>query len=490
MTADSSESPRATQLIVRAFRASPDAITISRLRDGLLLEVNAGFERIAGYSRAEAIGRTTNELRLWSDFDRDRMVEAIEHDGHADNMSFAFRRKGGELRHCLFSCELLDIDGEACLVAVTRDVTESRVIEAKLRASEEKFAKAFRSSPDAITISRLRDGLFLDVNDGFQELSGYGYDEAVGKRATDLGLWLDDDRERIVDELGRAGKVANAQLRYRMKSGEIRDFLLSGETIELDGEACFVAISRDVTALKNAERERERLVETLESQKAELEQFAYTVSHDLKSPLVTILGFLGLAELDARKEGLTGILDRLAPIRTAAEGMNRHLRELLELSRVGRVINPPEEVSLTKLARAAAAPLASLLEERGVELLIAEEMPTVSGDRFRLLEVVRNLIENGLKFMGDQSRPRIEVGAEIDGEKVICSVRDNGVGIPARYLDRVFDLFERLDPTVEGSGVGLAMVRRIVEVHGGRTWIESPGPGRGSTVYFSLPRSA
>ena len=415
--AGKSESSRATELIIQAFRASPDAISISRLHDGLLLDVNRSFERLTGLSRDDAVGRTTSELEIWTGNDRDRLVEILQRAGRIENMSFTFRRQGGELREYLLSSEILEIDGETCLVTITRDVTESKLTEARLRASEEKFAKAFRSSPDAITISRLSDSVFLDVNDGFQQLSGYSYDEAVGSRAIDLRLWLDDDRDRVVAELGRDGRVQNAPVRYRMKSGKIRDFLLSAEMIELDGEPCFVAISRDITEMRDAEREREQLVEKLEAQKAELERFAYTVSHDLKSPLVTILGFLDLAEREAQATELSGIHSHLERIRTAAESMSRNLKELLELSRIGRVMNPPEPVHLTELAREAAAPLHSLFDQRGVEIDIAAEMPTVFGDRFRLLEVLQNLFENGLKFLGDQAEPRIEVRADLLDDK-------------------------------------------------------------------------
>jgi signal transduction histidine kinase len=153
------------------------------------------------------------------------------------------------------------------------------------------------------------------------------------------------------------------------------------------------------------------------------------------------------------------------------------------------VINPPEEVSLSVIAEEAVSLVAGAIDSRGVEVSIEPDLPTLVGDRPRLVEVLQNLIENAVKFMEDQPVPRVEITGEDDGEMVLCTVRDNGVGIDSRYLDTVFGLFNRLTSKGEGTGVGLALVKRIVEAHGGRAWVESEGPGRGSAFSFSIPRN-
>jgi len=233
--------------------------------------------------------------------------------------------------------------------------------------------------------------------------------------------------------------------------------------------------------------ERKQAEAELEAKNAELERFTYTVSHDLKAPLVTIKGFLGLLKQDA----LAGNIDRMkhdiARIGGAADKMARLLGELLELSRIGRLMNPPEDVDLTALAGEATSLVAIQIAARGVTVEIAPEMPVVQGDRVRLLEVYQNLIDNAVKFMGDQATPRIEVGAQQRDGEVFCYVRDNGIGIDPKYHENVFGLFNRLDADAEGTGIGLALVRRIVEVHGGRIWVESEGEGAGCTFCFSLP---
>lgn len=246
-------------------------------------------------------------------------------------------------------------------------------------------------------------------------------------------------------------------------------------------------LQAEIAERKRAEAEREHLIEKLETQNAELERFTYTVSHDLKSPLVTIMGFLGLLEKDTATGNTERIRADISQIKASVNKMGRLLNELLELSRIGRLINPPEEVPLTDLVYEAANLVAGQLTERGVAVEIATNMPVVSGDRLRLLEVYQNLLDNAIKFMGNQATPRIEAGAIQHNEGLACFVKDNGIGIKPEYHESVFGLFDRLDSRIDGTGIGLALVKRIVEVHGGRIWIESDGLGKGSTFWFTLP---
>jgi signal transduction histidine kinase len=225
----------------------------------------------------------------------------------------------------------------------------------------------------------------------------------------------------------------------------------------------------------------------LQSQNAELERFNYTVSHDLKAPLVTIKGFLGLLQKDINAQDSDAMDRDVGQIGDAADQMARLLDELLELSRIGRQMNPPENLDLSELVSEAIERVSIQIEDKGIDLRIAPDLPAVRGDPGRLLEVFQNLVDNAAKFMGDQESPRIEIGARRDNGEVYCFVRDNGVGIKPEYHDRVFDLFDRLDTRVAGTGVGLALVKRIVEVHGGRIWVESDGEGLGSTFHFTLP---
>lgn len=231
----------------------------------------------------------------------------------------------------------------------------------------------------------------------------------------------------------------------------------------------------------------QNLISELESKNAELERFTYTVSHDLKSPLFTIRGFLGYLEEDAFSGNRERMKADMQRITDATNKMHQLLNELLELSRVGRMKNESESISFEDLAREAVELVQGRIMERGVAVHIDPDMPAIFGDRERLLEVVQNLVDNAAKFMGDQPEPRIEIGQDgIEGGMPIFHVCDNGIGIPTQHHERVFGLFNKLDVKSDGTGIGLALVKRIVEVHGGRIWVKGD-VGQGACFYFTLP---
>ncbi len=246
------------------------------------------------------------------------------------------------------------------------------------------------------------------------------------------------------------------------------------------------ALSEEITSRRQAEEDKERLIAALEVKNAELERFTYTVSHDLKSPLFTIQGFLGMLEKDLAAGNVERMGGDLGRIRSASDKMRRLLDDLLKLSRVGRVAQTLQRVDLRKLAHEAADQVAGSITERGVEVAISAELPTVLGDRSQLLAVFQNLIENAVRFMNDQEKPKVEITTRQDQGAAVYLVRDNGRGIEPHDHERVFELFRRLDTDTEGTGIGLALVKRIVEVHGGRIWVESAGLGKGSTFCFNL----
>jgi signal transduction histidine kinase len=244
---------------------------------------------------------------------------------------------------------------------------------------------------------------------------------------------------------------------------------------------------RELTERKRAEAEREKVIQELESKNAELERFTYTVSHDLKSPLITIGGFVGLLEEDARAGNMSKFEKDLERIREAKNKMHRLLNELLELSRIGRVMNTPIEVPFVRIVNEALALTRGRLMAGHVRVEVDKDLPVVNGDNPRLVEVMQNLIDNAAKFMGDQPRPHIEIGVNRKDSKTVFFVKDNGIGVEPAFQKKIFSLFDKLDPRSEGTGVGLALVKRIIEVHGGHIWVESEGKGQGSSFYFTLP---
>lgn len=236
--------------------------------------------------------------------------------------------------------------------------------------------------------------------------------------------------------------------------------------------------------------ERKRSEDELRQRNAELERFTYTVSHDLKSPLVTISAFLGYLEADIAGNDRERIRKDMGYIRTAAEKMGLLLGELLEFLRVGWVISNPEPVDVQDLVRETLLLVAGPVSRRGVRVEVLPDRLTLVGDRSRLVEIFQNLVENAVKYMGNQADPLIVIGTEQQEGETVFFVRDNGMGIDRRYRENIFGMFNKLDMSSEGSGLGLALVRRIVEMYGGRIWVESEGrEGSGSCFRFTLPRA-
>ncbi len=375
-------------------------------------------------------------------------------------------------------------------VELEKIIEEQGKVEKALRESEEWFRVTFSEATDAmIVMDRAR--MIVDCNGRACEVFGYRREALVGHSFDRLfadprdveGISL----ETAVAEMTHRGTTRSFRFSQRRKDGSTFESELTAGAFELGRGRYVQAIIRDVSERARMERERKELIEELRLRNQEMERFSYTVSHDLKSPLVTIQGFLGLLEQDALAGETARMREDLERIRTAARTMSRLLDEILELSRIGRVINEPEAVPLSELAHEAVELVSGHIAECGATVDVAAGMPVVYGDRPRLLEVLQNLIENAIKFMGDQRDPRVEVSGTLGENGIVCRVRDNGIGIDPRYHDKVFELFHRLDHATEGTGIGLALVKRIVEVHGGRIWVESEGGGKGSCFCFELP---
>lgn len=258
------------------------------------------------------------------------------------------------------------------------------------------------------------------------------------------------------------------------------------ERLKLQRQKALAAQQEQMVVERTAQL-REALAE-VEARNTELEAFSRTVSHDLKSPLITMRGFLEFLRKDIATGNVKAMESDFERLEGAITKMSRLIEDLLRLSKAGRQVGSSESVAFRNLVEEVAELLSGPMTDRGIELIIAKDLPVVEGDPARLRQVAQNLLANAVKFSGDN--PVVEVGwmPGMEG-RVTLFVRDNGIGIAKEDQEKVFELFERLDPDADGSGIGLSLVRRIVEAHGGRAWAESKGEGHGSTFYFTLPRA-
>lgn len=448
---------------------------------GLRLLGAGSPEDVLGRSVWDFVDRESRELvreRLRKLHRREAVPFTVERLRRLDGSTFLGEVKGVPIT----------LEGEPAVLVVLRDVTERVHAEEHLLDQKDQYRHLVEEINEVI-FQLDAEGRFTYVSPAIERMSGYTAGDLVGRSFTEL--IHPDDLAGLQESFERtlAGHLEPYEFRVVLRDGSYRHIRTSSRVILQDGHPVGVrGLATDITERKQAEAEREHLIAELEAKNRELERFTYTVSHDLKSPLFTIRGFLGLLEEDSLAGDLDQVREDIRHIQNATETMQRLLDDLLTLSRVGRITNPPEAIPLTSLVNEAVERVTGQIRARGVEVRIAPDLPEVYGDRTRLVDVLQNLIENAVKYAGEGAHPVIEIGGATHGNRVEVFVRDNGPGIPPQYHEKVFGLFERLDNKTEGTGIGLALVKRIVEVHGGRVWIDSSGTGDGCTVRFTLPR--
>ncbi len=459
------------------FAGSPVALFVSG-SDCRFREVNGAACALTGYSADELFGRSIANLLEPGQAPElaERLVGLLSLGGGPSEIRI--RRKDGSSRHCLLHASLLGPDR---LVGLLLDISDRREAEERLKESEERFRSLSEASLEAILVHE--GGRTVDVNHALCELGGYSWHELVGRDAFEI--IAPEYRERVYRNL-----LAECEDAYEIeliaRDGSRRPVEVQARSFPYRGRVLRVVAVRDLAARKQAAALRDSLVRELEAKNVELERLGYAVVHDLKAPLVTVKGFADHLERDA-SEGRT---DRLAQdarrIRDAVDRLQQFVDELGAFSRAGRPVGPPVAVAAEDLVREALRLLGARFEASGVRLELATPLPMVYGDRARLVEVFRQLLDNAVHFAAPgEPAVRVEARAPQDG-KALLVVRDNGIGVDARNRDRLFGPLERLDERADGVGLGLALVKRIVESHGGRLWLEEPG-GRGTIVCFTLP---
>jgi PAS domain S-box-containing protein len=369
--------------------------------------------------------------------------------------------------------------------------TQTQIWDPAVLASEGLFEGILEAAPDAVVIVD-RQGIIRIVNDQTEKLFGYPRAELLGKNVDELvpesvRSTHKSHRDRYLKDARTRPMGMGLDLHARRKDGtEIPVEISLSPLHKADGNILVIATIRDVTERHEWEQALARRSEELEQSNAELQQFAYVASHDLQEPLRMIVSFLGLL-----KKRYGGQLDAEADefINFAVDGgtrMQALIQDLLTYSRVGGRDLAPELVDTGKLVDDVLTELRPTIEEKRARVTRGR-LPKVKADPIQISRVFQNLIANGLKFHGEEA-PRISIEAELIGSAWMFSVKDNGIGIPPEQFDRIFRIFQRLHSQAEypGTGIGLAICKRIIERHGGRIWVNST-PGEGTTFHFTVP---
>jgi PAS domain S-box-containing protein len=462
--------------------------------DGNFSFFNDATCRQLGYSREELMGMNYRDYT--SEEDRQRINKAFRHVYQTGKPVKAFPavriRKDGEQLSTETSAFLLwNESGEIIgFRGVASNVTERKQAEEALRRSEQNLRDLIENSPLGIRIAD-KDGKTIYANRALLDMWGYSSVEemeAVPREQRYTPDSYDEHRIRVGQRKRGESTLSNYELSIVRSDGQVRILSVSRGELLWGGEKMFQLVYQDITQLKLAAGELEKAVEELQRSNAELERFAYVASHDLQEPLRMVSSYTQLLGRRYKDKLDADANDFIGYAVGGAERMQELLNDLLVYSRVGTRAKPFKRTDMEAVLEAALDNLRVAIKESKTKVS-HDPLPTVMADEGQMVQVLQNLIGNAIKFHGEKP-PRIHVSAEQRDSEWVFSVKDNGIGIEPQYFDRVFLIFQRLHrEEYPGTGTGLAIVKRIVERHGGQNWIESQ-PGKGSTFYFSMQATA
>jgi PAS domain S-box-containing protein len=408
-------------------------------------------------------------------------------DGSTKNVSWGFSAVGGQ--NWALGLDLTDRKKAEQALQYERDLSidiintqSTGIYRIRVSAKESWKKDAWRNAKDSPVVVELASEPFCKILNTTKK----AFKDNPGLM---LDLIYHDDREGFVKKNEDAVLLEKFYWEGRLFiDGVIKWVRFESFPRPLEnGDILWTGTLIDINERKQMEVEREKLIAQLQNKTEEQERFIYTASHDLKSPLVTISGFAEIVERDLLSGNQERAKESLNEISSAAQHMWQLLDDLLEISRVGVLKNKKEVVNLGALITESAENLSGVINEFNSTLEVEPELPDVMVDKQRFLQVFENLIVNAIRYSKEAKGGSVAKVGVIRGEgELTCYVKDNGIGIDAEYLDKIFGLFERLETGTSGTGVGLAIVKRIVETHGGRIWAESKGLGHGTTLFFTL----
>lgn len=458
----------------KAFRASPNPITMSTLEDGRLVEVNDSFLNLFGLTASEVLGRSSLELDLWADpTDRMQMIQAILKNGIIRNYEYRLRDRNGKEKTVLYSSEQLKVNDQDCILSVINDITERKEAEIALEASEERFRTLVDQAVDAIYVVN-EQGQFVDVNQQACANLGYTRDELLRCRVPDIQKNLsDDDFANLWQRLLPKASLTFIGTHQRQDGSQFPVEVRLG-LFEAGEEQLLLALARDITERQQAEKDRERL--------AEIGELAAMIVHEVRNPLTTVL--MGLSSFqrmdlpDRAKLRLQLALDE-------SERLQRLLNEILLYAKQQKL-----DTTTIELNQFFADLLPTLqdmpsAENRSIQLIPALTSAWVEADIDKLKQVFINLISNACEAIpqGEQITWQVQIAPQLD--QVMIEVRNGGDPIPADVLPQLTKPF--FTTKSSGNGLGLAITKRIVETHGGELVIQSTAE-IGTMVTVSLPR--
>jgi len=488
------------------FNSSPAAISISELETGIVKDINQSHTMLFGFSKDEVVGKTSTQSGLAkSNDERGKIIHSIRQKGPVRNFDTVAFHKNGYVINLLVSADIVYLAGKEYLWVNSTDISANKKAMEELRQLEERFAKAFRASPVALSISSMMDGRMIEVNNGFLQLFEYSMDEVIGKTAGELNMYPSAlERQNTIAQLRAQGYIRNKQLVCNTKSNTKIDVIFSMEMMELHGEACVITTAIDITDKKKAEdklksytdlleqKVTERTLELTQALEREKEvsdmksRFVSIASHEFRTPLSTILSSTYL--LEQIKDNDTEKNKHFNRIRSAVKNLTFILTEFLSLDKLEqqKVTIENELFDIDTLA-------SEVIDE--VRIAYRLSLPveyTHRGPRLIIQDkrIVRNVLLNIVSNAAKYSPPDkiIKLRTEVNQEKLLIHIKDEGIGIPLVDQKNIFAKFFRASNAshIQGTGLGLSIAKRYIELVEGSIDFKS-SPGEGTEFEIILP---
>ncbi|MGF7117176.1 PAS domain S-box protein [Methanobacterium oryzae] len=476
------------------FNNANDMITLSEIKEngaiGKFIEVNEVGTELLGYSKEEFLDMGPNDI---VHPDTSASVSEIASEmlkkGYARHESILIAKDRSKIPFEV-STHFFKLREEDMILAISRDISERKKAESALKESEEIYRKLLRESFDAWAIHS--EGIILACNNSAAKILGGNLEDFIGKPVIDF---VHPDYRQVVAKRNlrmyeERGSEPLFEQRFLKLDGNPIDVEVVATSLTYKGKPAIQVVFRDITERKNAEKQLKETINELERSNMELRSFAYITSHDLQEPLRTMGSYAGLLKLRYKGKLDNDADDFLDYMVGGAARMQDMIQGLLDYSRVGTRGGEFKDFNAEEALNNALSNLHSAIEEFHA-IITHDPMPVIHADKMQISLVFQNLIGNALKFHREGVQPIIHIAVQKEEDGYVFSVSDNGIGIEEQYIDRIFEVFKRLHAIGEymGAGIGLAIVKRIIERHGGRIWVESSF-GKGSTFYFTIPFKA
>ena len=479
---------KSSKLLSTIYDLNPDAIVLTTVSDSKIIDCNQEYLNQIGYSREETIEHTSEELDLISEITRNTNIDETRGNERISNFEGKIKRKDGSFIDVLYSTRQIKVNNEQVILNIGRDVTKSKRIEKTLQESEERFRNLADNIPNLAWMADA-DGWIFWYNKQWYEYTGTTFEEMQGWgwQKVHHPDYVDSVTEEWSTKILKGEPYDNI-FPLKGKNGNYRWFLTRITPIrdEHGKVQRWFGTNTDVTERKNIEENLKTTMDDLKQSNKELEQFAYITSHDLREPLRMITSFLQLLERRYKDRLDQDANEFIGFAVNGAKRLDTMTNDLLKYSQISNKKREAIPVNFEHVLEHALENLKVQIEEN-YAIITHDSLPIIVGDEELKIQLFQNIIGNAIKYRS-QETPKIHISAIKEKNQYLFSIKDNGIGMSSKHLEKIFTIFQRLhtNEEYEGTGIGLAIAQKIVHQQGGQIWAESE-PGKGTTFYFTIP---